>query len=50
VTIALPRAAYRVTTETGDGGVDVSVPRDESSSHRVAAHTGDGSVTVRTVN
>ncbi|EFL31806.1 predicted protein [Streptomyces viridochromogenes DSM 40736] len=50
VTIALPEAAYRVTTETGDGGVEVSVPRDETSSHVVSAHTGDGKVTVRTVN
>lgn len=50
VTIALPEATYRVTTKTGDGGVDVSVPRDESSSHVVSARTGDGKVTVRTAN
>ncbi|MGW0610035.1 hypothetical protein [Streptomyces sp. NPDC002788] len=34
----------------GDGGVDVSVPRDETSSHVVSAETGDGKVTVRTAN
>ncbi|MBB6419352.1 hypothetical protein ACIBQ5_02870 [Streptomyces massasporeus] len=50
MTIAVPRSAYRVTTETGDGGVDVSVPRDETSPHVVSAHTVDGKVTVRTAN
>jgi hypothetical protein len=46
----VPRAGYRVTTETGDGGVEVSVPRDESSAHVLSARTGDGKVTVRTAN
>jgi len=41
---------YRVTIETGDGSVDVSVPRSDSSSHVVSARTGDGKVTLRTAN
>lgn len=44
----LPReASYRVETKSGDGSVDVSVPRDEGGSPVVTAHTRDGSVTVR---
>ncbi|MER5221926.1 DUF4097 family beta strand repeat-containing protein [Streptomyces flaveus] len=51
VTIELPsEATYRVDTETGDGSVDVSVPRDERSAHEVSAHARDGKVTVRTAN
>jgi hypothetical protein len=51
LTIELPDdATYRVTTGTADGAVDVSVPRDERSSHVVSAHTQDGKVTVRTAN
>ncbi|MFC4472540.1 DUF4097 family beta strand repeat-containing protein [Streptomyces xiangluensis] len=51
VTIELPaEATYRVQTETGDGSVDVSVPRDERSAHEVSAETRDGKVTVRTAN
>ncbi|MFG2029747.1 DUF4097 family beta strand repeat-containing protein [Streptomyces sp. NPDC048825] len=51
VTIELPAVAtYRVQTETGDGSVDVSVPRDERSAHEVSAETRDGKVTVRTAN
>ncbi|MFI6276702.1 DUF4097 family beta strand repeat-containing protein [Streptomyces sp. NPDC050988] len=51
LTIGLPDdATYRVTTGTDDGAVEVSVPRDEGSSHVVSAHTKDGKVTVRTAN
>ncbi|MFF4797127.1 hypothetical protein ACFY1U_01770 [Streptomyces sp. NPDC001351] len=50
VTVALPRATYRVTTGTGDGSVDVAVPRSDSSSHVVSAHGGDGKVTPKTAN
>ncbi|NGO46098.1 DUF4097 family beta strand repeat-containing protein [Streptomyces ureilyticus] len=51
VTIELPaEATYRVDTKTGDGSVDVSVPRDERSTHEVSAETRDGKVTVRTAN
>ena len=50
VSIVLPRATYRVTTGSGDGSVDVDVPRDDTSAHRVSAHTGDGKITVRTAN
>jgi len=51
VTIELPaEATYRVKAKTGDGSVDVSVPRDERSTHEVSAETRDGKVTVRTAN
>jgi hypothetical protein len=50
VTIELPEATYKVTTRTGDGSVDVSVPRDDSSEHVVSARSGDGKVTVRNAN
>lgn len=51
LTLGLPGSAeYDVTTDTQDGAVDVSVPRDTHSDHRVSARTEDGKVTVRTAN
>jgi hypothetical protein len=50
VTIEVPKATYRVDARTGDGGVDVSVPRSDASGHVVSAQSGDGKVTVRTAN
>ncbi|MCQ4213854.1 DUF4097 family beta strand repeat-containing protein [Streptomyces longispororuber] len=51
LTLGLPGSArYRVTTDTDDGAVDVSVPRDPRSEHRVSARAQDGKVTVRTAN
>ncbi len=48
LTIELPRkTTYRVTADSGDGSVKVSVPRAESSSHVVSAKTKDGSIRVR---
>ncbi len=47
VTITPPRATYKVSTETGDGGVDVGAA-DDTSGRVVSARTGDGKVTVRT--
>lgn len=60
VTVALPvgkgdggdgsAAAYRVDTESVDGGTDVSVPRDTRSPHHVSVRSVDGDVTVRSAN
>ncbi|MEV5610449.1 DUF4097 family beta strand repeat-containing protein [Streptomyces sp. NPDC052225] len=51
LTLTVPGSArYRVTTDTDDGGVDVSVPRDAHSDHRITARAQDGKVTVRTAN
>ncbi|MFD9905594.1 DUF4097 family beta strand repeat-containing protein [Streptomyces sp. NPDC059063] len=58
VTVGLPvkkgdgggAVAYRVETESVDGGADVSVPRDDRSPHRVFAHSVDGNITVRGAN
>ncbi|MFI7384949.1 DUF4097 family beta strand repeat-containing protein [Streptomyces sp. NPDC049813] len=51
LTLTLPGSAtYQVATDTDDGGVDVSVPRDRHSAHRILARSQDGEVTVRTAN
>ncbi|WP_338696113.1 DUF4097 family beta strand repeat-containing protein [Streptomyces sp. Q6] len=51
LTLAVPGSAtYRVTTDTDDGGVDVSVPRDAHSDHRISARAQNGKVTLRTAN
>ena len=48
--VDLPRETYKVSADSDDGSVDVSVPRDDASSHVVNARTQDGEVTVRTAN
>ncbi|MGX2997435.1 DUF4097 family beta strand repeat-containing protein [Streptomyces sp. JNUCC 64] len=55
VTVDLPHGGdaptgYRVSAGSEDGGVKVSVPRDDRSRHEVSAHSRDGSVTVRNAN
>lgn len=48
ITIEVPgNERYNVSTSTGDGSVDVSVPRDKKSSHQIDASTRDGKLTIR---
>ncbi|HEX2048703.1 MAG TPA: DUF4097 family beta strand repeat-containing protein [Acidimicrobiales bacterium] len=50
IELALPDApgGYRVTTETGAGRVEVTVPQEALSSRAVTATTGAGNITIRT--
>lgn len=47
ISIVLPdETPYRVSAETGDGSVHVSVPRADDSPHVVSARTHDGKISV----
>ncbi|TQK44265.1 putative adhesin [Streptomyces sp. SLBN-118] len=50
--IELPRAGapYAVTAKSDNGGVDVDVPNDSSSTHVVNARSDNGKVTLRSAN
>ena len=48
VHVSLPRdvPAYAVTTRTGDGRTDVTVPTDPTAAHAIEVVTGHGAITI----